>query len=152
MAYPIKSKNFSKRGFSILELLIVISIFIILFSISTSVYNNFKRHSNLEIATSAVVEALRFAQSNAQSGKDDSKWSVEILPDKIVIFKGNNYLSRNVSFDEPFIFTSGISASGLTEIIFEKLTGTTSTIGTVILTNGAESKNININEKGTITY
>lgn len=160
MAYQIKYNNFSlkgftpslSRGFSLIELLIVIGIFALLFSVSTSVYNSFRSHSNLEIAVSSVVEALRFSQSSAQSGKGDSKWGVEIPTSQITIFKGNSYASRDIPFDESFVFAGGISASGLGEVIFEKLTGITSTVGTIILTNGNESKNIVINEKGTITY
>ena len=141
-----------KSGLTIVELLIVIAIFTILFSLSSSVYNDYKSHSNLAVTANSVVEAMRFAQSGAQSGKGDSKWGVEILTNQITIFKGNSYAGRDISFDEDFVFANGVSASGLAEVIFDKLTGETSTVGTVTLTNGAESKNISINEKGTIIY
>lgn len=151
MAYQIKYNN-PPKGFSLIELLIVIGIFTVLFSVSSSVYNNFKSHSNLEVATNSVVEGIRFAQSSAQSGKSDSKWGIEILTNKIVVFKGNTYASRDSAFYEIFNFGGGISASGLGEIVFEKVLGTTTTIGTITLTNGPESKNIVINAKGTVTY
>jgi len=159
MVYQIKYHNKKKLfaaglwdGFSLVEMIIVIAIFALLFSVSSSIYNSFKSHSNLELATSSVVEALRLAGSSAQSGKGDSKWGVEIFSDRIAIFKGNTYASRDVAFNESFSFPNGINASGLGEVIFEKLTGATTTFGTIILTNIGEVKNLNINAKGTITY
>lgn len=135
-----------------MELLMVIAIFSVLFSVSASVYSNFKSHSNLEVTTNGVVEAVRLAQSSAQSGKDDSKWGVKILSNEVVVFRGNDYLGRVVSADQPLGFSGEINASGLLEIVFEKMTGETLTTGTVILTNSDGTKNININAKGTITY
>ncbi|MEI7718881.1 MAG: type II secretion system protein [archaeon] len=141
-----------KEGFSLVEIVVVLGIFALLFSISTSVYNNFKSHSNLEITVNGVVEAIRMAQSNAQSGKGDSKWGMKIVTNKVVVFKGDNYTSRDVSFDESFGFSGEVVTGGVSEIVFEKLTGTTLTTGTIILTSNTENKNINVNEKGTVTY
>ena len=146
--------KFNKRlnGFSLVELIVVLGIFFLILGISTSVYSSFKSHNNLEITTSGIVEAIRFAQSSSQSGKGDSKWGVEVLPNEVVIFKGDSYLSRDILFNESLNFAGGISASGLSEIVFEKITGTTFNTGTIILSNGSEIKSINVNEKGTVTY
>lgn len=159
MAYQTKFNFFcnkfflkNRAGFSLIEILVVIGIFTVLLTVSTSVYNNIKSHSNLDLATNGLVEALRFAQSSAQSGKGDSKWGVEVFSDKVLVFKGNAYLGRDVAFDKVLDFAGGISASGLSEIVFEKLTGATSTVGTVVLSNTSGNKNIYINEKGTVTY
>ena len=151
MVYQAKHKNFC-RGFSIVELIVVLGIFSIIFSISASVYSSFKAHSNLEMAANGTVEAVRFAESSAQSGKGDSKWGVKIFSNKVVVFSGDSYAGRDQSLDQVLNFSGGITASGLSEVVFEKLTGVTSMTGTINLTNNTESKNINVNEKGTVTY
>lgn len=133
------------------ELLIVIGIFSLIIGISTSSYNNFKQHSNIKVATNGLVEALRYASSSAQSGKGDSKWGVKIISNDIVIFKGNNYSTRDVSYDDK-LGIGGVNVTGLDEIVFEKVTGETLTPGNIIFTNSNESISININEKGTIIY
>ena len=92
------------------------------------------------------------AQSSAESGKGDSKWGVEILSNQVVVFKGNSYATRITSADEPLNFSGGVIASGLSEIVFEKISGITTNTGTITLTGGSEIKNININAKGTVTY
>ncbi len=158
MIYQIKC-NFKKifiekssNGFTLLELLVVIGIFLLLFAVSDSTFLKFKSHNNLEIATGGVIEGIRLAQSSAQSGKGNSKWGAEIISNSVVVFKGNTYATRDTTADQNISFSGGISASGLSEVVFEKITGITGTTGTIILTNGTDTKNININAKGTVTY
>jgi prepilin-type N-terminal cleavage/methylation domain-containing protein len=151
MDYRIRYKK-NKKGFSLIELLVVLAIFSILLVISNSVYVSFRSSSNLKIATTSVVQAIRHAQINSQSVKEDSKWGVEILSNKIVVFKGENYATREVSADQNLDLPKGIIPTGVSEIVFEKLFGSTNTIGTIVLTNSAGVKNISINEKGTVSY
>ncbi|MFA6354854.1 MAG: prepilin-type N-terminal cleavage/methylation domain-containing protein [Candidatus Paceibacterota bacterium] len=140
------------KGFTLLEVLVVLAIFAILFAVSDGVYINFKRANNLSITTNTIVEAVRYASSNASSNRGDSKWGVKINNNEILIFKGDSYESRDTSFNESFKITGGIIVSGLSEVIFEKLSGATLSPGTIILSSYGEVENININEKGTITY
>jgi prepilin-type N-terminal cleavage/methylation domain-containing protein len=148
MDYQIKYN----KGLTLIELLVVIAIFSILVSVSFTVYTNFNARNNLETATDGLVEALRFAQSNAEAVNGDAKWGVGILADKFVVFKGSTYVGRDASFDQALDFSRTIVPSGLLEIVFEKMTGETLTVGTTTLTNTSGTKNININVKGTITY
>ncbi len=152
MELLLRSAKKLSQGFSLVEIIIVIGIIALLGGISTSVYNSFKAHENLEIATTGVVEAIRHAQGNSQVGKGDSVWGVKILSDSVLIFKGSSYTSRDSSADQLLHFSGGVVASGLSEIVFAKLVGSTSDIGTIILTNSYGTKNIYINEKGTLTY
>lgn len=161
MDYQIKYYNkgyirtpisLGRAGFSLIELLIVIGIFSIFAGMSTSVYYNMRSHTDLELAINTTVEAVRFAQSSAQSGRGDSKWGVEILSDKIVIFKGDSYVSRLSASDEIFDYSGKVLATGLSEIVFEKISGTTVNTGTINLSNSTENKDLTINEKGTVGY
>ena len=140
------------NGFSLIELLIVLGIFLLIFNISTSGFNNYKMHSNLELTTNGAVEAIRFAQSSAESGKGDSKWGVEILSNKVVIFKGDSYATRIISSDEMLNFSSGIAVSGLTEIVFDKITGKTINIGDIFISNSSGEKKLSVNSFGVVDY
>ena len=152
MDYQIKSIKKISAGFTLVEILIVISITAILAMVSTSVYTNLNARENLEISTNSLIEAIRYAQSNSRVGKGDSEWGIRILQSSFVIFKGSNYVSRNVSFDQSFNFSKGVVVDGLSEIVFEKITGWTEDDGAIILTNSYGTKDILINEKGTLTY
>lgn len=152
MDLQIKSISKYCRGFTLLEIIVVMGIFGLLATISTSVYSSFKAHENLEISAVTVVEAIRYAQLNSQVGKGDSSWGVKISSDSISIFEGSSYVSRENSSDQSLDFTGGVLASGLSEIVFNKVTGSTIDTGTIVLTNSYGDKNITINEKGTLTY
>lgn len=152
MDLQIKSTKKQFRGFSLVEIAVVIGIIGLLATISASVYSNFKAHENLEIATTGAVEAVRYAQANSQAGKGDSSWGVKILPSSIIIFKGASYAGRDAAADQSLDFSGGIAPGGLSEIVFAKMMGSTANIGTITLTNSYGVKNISINEKGTIIY
>lgn len=152
MGLVINSVKKSNLGITLIEVIVVIGIIGILVSISTSTYNSFKAHENLQISTAGVVEGIRHAQTNAQIGKGDSDWGVKILPFSILIFKGSSYSGRDPSADQTLKFSGGVVASGSDEIVFLKLTGATDDAGTITLTNSYGTQEILINEKGTLTY
>ena len=149
MDYQIK---YLKKGFSLIELIVVIGIFAIFASLTTSVYYDTRSHTNLELSTGSIVEAVRLAQSSAQSGKGDSKWGIKILSNQIVIFKGDSYNTRDTTADNFLELSGGINVSGLSEIVFNKVVGTTDTVGVIVLSSNTESRNISVNTKGTVNY
>jgi len=123
-----------------------------LLTLSASAYGGFKTHENLQIATMGVVEAIRHAQANAQTGKNDSAWGVKVLTGEAVVFKGSDYAGRVASADQSLGLPGDISVTGLSEIVFAKVSGAPNTTGTTTLTNESGVQHIFINDKGTLTY
>lgn len=152
MVYQNKLNKKWICGYTLVEIIVVIGIIALLATISTSVYSNFSANEKLKIATMGVVEAIRHAQANTQSGKGDSSWGVKVFSDSVIIFKGSGYASKDSSYDQSFNFSGGVVASGLSEIVFAKVTGSTINTGTITLINSYGSKDILINEKGTLIY
>jgi prepilin-type N-terminal cleavage/methylation domain-containing protein len=147
MAYQNKYKNIknifsfiNSNGFSLIELIVVIGISLLIFNVSSSGFNSFKTHSNLEITVSGVVEGIRLAQSSALSGKRDMKWGVKILPNEMIVFGGNDYQNRDTSLDEYFSFSNDIVLSGVSEIVFEKISGKTINGGDIFISNSSGEK------------
>lgn len=120
----------SYSGFSLIEILLVISILAI---ISTSVFiwfSNYQRQTEIESASKMIIGSLRDAQSRSISGKDFMGWGIffDDTNNKFILFrdeggyagasvKEETYLSSYVEFD-------GNSLSGgCNEIIFEKISG-----------------------------
>lgn len=139
-------------GFTIVELLVVIAIFVIFVGFGEVAFVNYQSRSNLEIATSNIVEAIRHAKSNASQVQDDSKWGIKFEQNQAIVFSGDSYSARNSARDQVVALPGGSTLSGITEIVFEKVTGDTVNIGTIVLTNRVGTKNITVNAKGTITY
>ncbi len=152
MVYLVSSKK-NIKGFSLVELIVVIGILILLIVVGDSVYTNFRSRNSLDISVSGYVQALRHAQTNSEQVQGDSVWGTAIFSDRAVVFKGVNYLSRTTSSDQIVGFPSGIVVGGLAEVVFEKTTGSALSTGTTTITNNnGEVRNIFINEKGTIIY
>lgn len=141
------------RGFTLAEMVVVTGIFLLLSGVSVSVYNNFRSRNTLDVTTNSIVQALRHAQINSEQVQNDAAWGTAIFADKVVVFQGASYATRISSLDQIFTFPSGISITGLSEIVFQKTTGWSNNIGTTTITNDkGEIKDIYINSKGTIVY
>ena len=149
MAYRI---SYKKQGFSLVELLIVIGIFMLIGNISYTVYTNTKSHYSIEIGSGSIVETLRVAQANAMHGKLDSNWGVFIGSEHITMFVGDSYNTRDSGQDVMLSLPPKLVLTGVNEIVFENITGIPSVSGTITLHNGETVMNILINEKGTLTY
>jgi prepilin-type N-terminal cleavage/methylation domain-containing protein len=142
-----------QRGFTLLEMLLSVSIISILVGISGPVYNSFVVRNDLDITGQQIVQSLRRAQTYARSMNGDSAWSVEIQTSAATLFKGTNFGGRDVTLDEAIAIPASITRSGLTEVQFAKFTGLPNTTGTITLTsNTNETRTITINAKGMVNY
>ena len=146
----LKDKNSS--GFTVLELVIVIAIFIIFAGLGEQAFFSFQSKSNLEINTYNVVESLRHAKSNAQQVQGDTKWGVYISSSQAVVFSGDSYATRDMAKDQTVEFSGGIIVSGLTEVVFEKVSGKTFDIGDISISNNYEEQKLTVNSYGAISY
>lgn len=141
-----------KKGFTLLELLLSITILTIIVGIGIPVYQSLQNNNNLDIAKTTVVQGLRRAQELSRSGEHDAMWGVKVQSGSITLFKGATYAARDSAFDELFDTPSNIVPTGSTEIVFSKFYGIPNTTGTLTLTLNNTVQTLNINEKGTLTY
>ncbi len=146
-------KNNNSLGFTLLELLLSIAIFAIVIGFTAPLFYSFQVKNDLDLTVNTTAQYLRRAQILSQAGKGDDFWGVMIKEEEIVLFKGESYANRDSGFDEIFLLSRAISLSGLSEIVFEKLTGEPQNTGDIIFSSGInETRVIKINEKGIIDY
>lgn len=149
----LQTKTFCNRGFTLIEVLLSIALISLIVGIGTPLYQSFQNKNELDIATTTVVQSLRRAQTLSRTGEGDSAWGVRIALGSITVFRGTVYATRNQSFDENFQMSTQILPSGLTEVVFQKFTGTPQSSGTLTLTlNATDTVTVGINDYGTITY
>jgi len=140
-------------GFTLLEILLVISFLAFLFGIMAPVYNHFQTRNNLDLATQTLVQDYRRAQVLARTMELDSSWGVYANATTSTIFKGNSYAARDSNYDELKVFPGKVVASSTTEVIFLKATSTPVSAATTTLKNpDNEVRFIYINAQGTIYY
>ena len=137
------------KGFSLVEILIVIAILAFLLVLLAPSGIQFYRTQQLDTVTEEIVQALRKVQLNSMSVKNDSAFGVYFSSDQYVLFRGNSYLSRDQ--EEVFEILNDISFSGdISEVVFSKLNGDPNNLGNIILTLDNKTKTININSAGRI--
>lgn len=155
-AIPSRTKSASPKfttGFTLLEMLLSVVALTIILGISIPIFLSFSSRNDLSIGTTIVVESLRRAQTLSRNMEGDSAWGVYIVPGEVVVFKGVNYLSRDINFDEDNALALSLTPSGVNEVVYSKFEGNPTPTGTITLTSNTNSvKNININAKGTISY
>ncbi len=141
-------------GFTLVEMILVLAILFILFSLTSPFYQRYQNKNDLNLAAVSTAQNLRRAQILAQAVDANNSWGVYLQSNSITLFRGPSYASRDSAFDEVINIASSISFSGLSEIIFTKFTGLPTSVGTITLTNinTNDIKSITINDKGTLEY
>lgn len=145
----MKSLN---NGFTLLEILLCVAMIGIIAGVTAPMYNGMLTKNDLDIATTTVVQSMRRAQLLSQGMEGDSNWGVKVQSGSIVIFKGTSYAARDTTLDEVTPMPTLIAVSGTTEYVFNKMSGTPQTVGSVTLTSNSSSKTITINAKGTTDF
>ncbi len=143
------------RGFTIIELLLVIATLALLSFLSVPVSLNFYRSQLVATSQNELLDALTRAQYNAKLQKADSRYGVYIDTNSFILYKGSVY-GEDPSYDEVYIqpdvlsfSTSGSTAIQTNDINFLKLTGLTSATGTITITHtNGESGEVIIDEFG----
>jgi|SRR3989344_8915837 len=137
-----------KVGFSILEIVLVTSLLAVLAVFTVPVGIRFYQTSVLGDVAETAITLLRRAQRQAIAEKNNSAFGVQFFAGNMVLFQGTTYATRVVGQDEVFNFSNTVSVSGLSEVDFAAIVGTTANIGSVIFSSGGQSKTITVNGKG----
>lgn len=137
------------QGFTLLELLLVIAGAILIAALTVPVGIRFFQTQSLDEATSSIFGTLRRAQNQAMFQKNDSAFGVKFLSDSYVLFQGNSY-GEVPSENESFSLPSGISTSGIDEIVFAKLTGLPNITAILTIISNNDNQIITVNSQGAI--
>lgn len=108
--------------------------------------------SEMDNTLTTVAQTLRRAQLLSQTNERDSTWGMRVQSGSVTLFRGNTYASRDTSFDEIVTTSSSITPSGITEVVYSKMTGLPNTTGTLTLSATNDTRTIVINAKGALTY
>lgn len=137
-----------KAGFTLIEGLLVISIFGVIGAVSIPMYLQYQQRNDISLAAENATEAISRACILSQLGEQDSGWGYSITNG--VLYKGSSYASREESFDESYPVFSGVSVSGPAEIAFRKLTCEPIVAGTITFQIGGVSTQITVQSGGTV--
>ena len=153
----LQKKN-KKNGFTLLEVLLAISLILVIFGVTISVGRNFSSNIDLENTVKGVSSKIKLAKSQSISALNGTHYGVRVEPSRIVIFEGSTFSNGN-STNQEYIFSDKIeifahSLGGGDDIIFSRLTGLTNNSGTIdmrVINDPSNTKQIFINSDGQIS-
>jgi len=146
-------------GFTLVELLVTVTIITLVFSIGLTQYNRFNRRQILVKAKDQLISDLRLTQSRALSGEKPSDCGADLLSGHKLEFTNNSDYQITAVCDSDVVVKSGLSlAEGVTkqagpdEVFFKVLSQGTDVSGTaqIILSGFSETQTVSINNVGEI--
>lgn len=145
-----------KKGITMIELIIVVSIIVILISITLPRFSEMRSIEVLKTATADVLSSVEKAHSESISSVDSSEYGVHFETNNVIIFKGTAYTisaadNETIPVISPATISSISLTGGVVDIYFDRLTGASSATGTVTVSNGSNSKILTISTAGSIS-
>lgn len=141
------------RGFSLIEMVLSFALIGIIVGVSIPIFQSFQFKSDLDVAIDDAAQRFRRAQALSQLGKGDATWGVHMEVGSIVVFQGTSFAARDANLDEVTALARGITPSGMTDIVFDKLTGLPQSTGVfTFTTSDGQERFLTINDQGTILY
>jgi prepilin-type N-terminal cleavage/methylation domain-containing protein len=156
MSQKYQNKRKFLKGFTLIEILLSVSLLAMLFAIPSVIYQSSLDSNQVYGTKSLITSAINIAQNNSISGKSDSTWGVYITTTNITVFKGTSYATRDMSlggdFNTIYTYPNTMSVSGITELVFAKKSGQPNTTGSITINKGSTTTSLSINTKGIYAY
>lgn len=151
MKSPVIFKaKYVNRGFTLVELMLSVSLFVLVATIVFPVTISFYQTQILNDVQGSLVSALRESQMLAIVNKNDTSYGVYLQNDSYTIFSGDSYSERIESEDEIVSIISNVTISGPSEIVFSKITGLSNIDEIISLSAGQKTREIEITSFGNI--
>jgi prepilin-type N-terminal cleavage/methylation domain-containing protein len=162
--------SLSRHGFTLLEVILVMGIFVLLFSLSAVAISRTRLEVGVTAADSRLTSILTTAARRAMHGEEAGPWGVYLPYDEtsrnaseVVLFSGTSYAARNPSFDLSYSFPDqarfvSVELSGVLpssgndhEMVFSIFSGDTGQYGTIELEWLERERTILVTPDGVVT-
>ena len=148
---------FYKKGITALELLFVVAVIGIIVAIAAPQFLKMKQNQVLKNTTEDIFSVINKARSQTLASLNSSEYGVHFQSDKIIIFKGKNFVANDANNEittivSPATISSINLAGGASSFYFNRLSGMPSISGTVTVSVSAVSKVITVSPTGTVSF
>lgn len=146
----------SKRGFTIVEMLVVLGLIVLLATFVTQPFKSFRDSQVLLGSVEDVLSTLSKARSETLAGLNDSAYGAHFQSDRLVLFAGSSY-QAGAAGNETILLNqlTTISAINLTgggsDLVFQRLSGEAASSGTVtigLVNSPSQTKTVTILTSG----
>lgn len=147
-----------QRGFSLIEILIVIAIIAVIATIAVVSLKSFQKSRNLDLAGEEIINTLRLAQSKTLASEGAQSFGVYFSNPQFILYEagtGQIPPSGETHSLSLGIIISQVNLSGGNQAVeFERLTGLASSTGSIkieLSDDSSKNKFIYIDSSGTIS-
>ncbi len=156
MQIHFRTIDSARKGFTVIEVIIVIAMMGILVLIAAPFLSNSLTRSDFEIASSEAVDALREARSSAMNGKGGGRFGVHFETSQFVFFTGATYSAVDLE-NVVHTYGSDVTMSNITitgggsDVHFATHKGEPTENGAIEFTiPGGETKTVTVNAVGLV--
>jgi len=138
------------KGFTFLELTLVIALISILTAVATPFMSSFLLRGNGRVASDRIVSEIYKAESytiNSKSIGGNVTWGVCLTGQIFRLFNGS---CNTPNLKEDYRLPNNVNVSGIGSITFSNIRGEPSSAVTIIVNDGITTKNIVINAVGMV--
>jgi prepilin-type N-terminal cleavage/methylation domain-containing protein len=127
-----------RRGFTMVEIAVAMTIGIILLSIAVITYSRFLAAVRIDQIGEDIISTLREAREKTLAREDDAAYGVHLAADEYTLFEAPTYDANdpdNVAHALPssFAITNISLADDGSEVVFQPFSGDTNMSGTIVL-------------------
>jgi|SRR3989344_5663858 len=146
-----------KTGFTILEMLAVITILAILGAILVGSLSVFNKSQALSLDVEQVMSVIEQARNQTLTSKGGSQYGVHFEATRFILFAGSTYSAQDpnnqIFMLNPLNTVQSVTfTGGGTNVIFTRLTGDTLQNGSIVLSSASlgKTKTVTIHKTGLI--
>ncbi|MCD8545854.1 prepilin-type N-terminal cleavage/methylation domain-containing protein [Candidatus Woesebacteria bacterium] len=134
------------RGFTLLEILLVIALLLLVSALSTPLLSRFVLQNHFDTTGNHVIGSIRKAQAYAESGRDESPWGVCLYNSAIRFYSGS---CVSPTYFEDFAIVSSVQVAGLSDTTFNSV-GEPSAPAVITVQVANRSRSIVMNSTGAL--
>ncbi len=147
------------RGFTLIEVMIAALVVLVIASVVLSAYSRLNSRVVLQSDMAKAAALIYRARSDTLAGRSGAQYGVHFESSKMVYFQGDSYSSSG-SANESFPLSKSVTISSISlsgggsEIIFQRLTGTTADSGSIKFISGgasSASSTLSVSVNGIVT-
>lgn len=148
---------FYQKGASVIEILVVLLVLGLLIAITVPSFISFRKNQSIQNTTNSIVSLLQEARTKTLASYNSTFYSVYFDTNSATLFTGGTYSSSDptnkvVLYDSPVVLQSITVSGGGSNISFDRLKGTTSQSGTIVVgIPGGNTKTISVSSSGIVS-
>ncbi|KKQ03865.1 MAG: hypothetical protein US18_C0030G0004 [Parcubacteria group bacterium GW2011_GWB1_36_5] len=145
-------RNFYQKGITVVELLVVIAVLGIIFSVVLPQFSKIRENQVLKNGVEDLLSSINNARGKTLASLNSSEYGAHFESDKVIIFKGIVFSDVDLNNETIGIITpasiTNVTLNGVSgtsgDVYFNRLSGTPSKTGTITVSTTSYSKIITI--------